>query len=516
MKHPSKMTPEERERNLLGLLTQIARLEFSMNSFEAYFELVFGMRLPKHMKDEVIPQIFDSYKNEKGTVVELFRGAAKTTVVTIGLGSYLIGKFPDKALLLIQVGDDIANDNSKQIADIIEHNRGFKSVFPHVVPDKTKGWGANGYEVKRTDISYEKWREINAKRKDPSLVGVGYKSSAIIGKRPWGLIVDDINNEMNTASERELIKVKKILTGTIFPAANQAKVRIFIGTPWTESDALHYALTTGEFDHIKIPVLREGVLSWPEIYNEKEVEKQKNYAGEIEFARMYLLDLEKTKGLVLKKEWLRYWPHDEINPDWMTFFGVDFTSTEDPTKEKGDFFALAVGKVIPGGKGMVITGGVRARVTQAEAENSVIAETARYPTLIQVGIEAIITGQMFYNNLLNNAELRASGVILDPIRFNKKKGHRYEVELAPMFQRGRVYLSDAENPFLREFKKEWISWQGDSLADLGHDDTLDAVYACVRTAEQWITPITQMARRTANPFFTPKLEKNPFSRISRY
>ena len=68
-------------------------------------------------------------------------------------------------------------------------------VFPHVVPDRDLGWGAGGYEVKRTDIEYEEWRAANAGRKDPTLIGVGYKSRAIIGKHPDGvLIVDDIHD----------------------------------------------------------------------------------------------------------------------------------------------------------------------------------------------------------------------------------------------------------------------------------------------------------------------------------
>ena len=229
---------------------------------------------------------------------------------------------------------------------------------------------------------------------------------------------------------------------------------------------------------------------------------------------MYLLDLSKTKGLVLKKEWLQYWPHKGINMDWPVYIGVDFTSTEDPLKEKGDYCVLLVAREIPGGKGIVLTDGFRAKVSQAEAEDKVISWILRYPTLRVVGIESIITGQMFYEDLLKNAILKESGANIQPVRFNVRKGIRYEKTLAPLFQRGRVYISDAEIEVLNHFADEWINWQGDKLADLYHDDCLDAAYALIDKAGFAVTPIGKEKKKITNPFYNQGKKKSRYDLLN--
>lgn len=507
----SKLSDKEKEALRISVLVEKAR-RFSADGFEVFFELLLGMKLPPHQK-KAIQKAFDAHEKGKGIVIEMFRGAAKTTVFNTALSCYLIGHFPTRSGFLIQVGDDISRDNTGAIAHHIEYNPGFKLVFPNIVPDPDKGWGANGYYVKRDDISRGQWTRELSGNKDPSFVGMGYKSRAIIGKRPGWLILDDINDENNTSSEREAIKVEKILTGTIFPAANFSDFNVVIGTPWNENDAIHYCLATGEFEHFKVPIFNDDdTLAWPERFTEEKVREQRRLAGEIEFARMYLLDLEKTKGLVLKKEWLHEWPNEYINEDWPVFMGVDFTSTSDPTKRSGDYFAIAVGRVIPG-KGMVIEDGVYKRVSQAEAEGEIVAWAAKYPTLQGVGVEAIFSGRNFYNNLLNNAEMRAAGIVPLPVTFNKSKGYRFEKMMAPLFQRARVYVSDANNKFLRAFKDEWLNWQGDPLEEMYHNDALDATFALLSAAEGFVTPLANFSRHNTNPLFmdSEQKKKNPFS-----
>ena len=510
-------------KNSQEILTQsriaLVHNSFSPESFEAFFLLIYGMRVLKHWRKK-LPEVFNTIKNERALAIEAFRGSAKTTTFTQAFAAYLIGKFPERAGLLVQVGDDSANDNSLEVSDIIENLPGWKLVFPYIIPDKTKGWGASGYEVKATHksyadymnnmlLDYSQWREMCAvgKGKDPTFLAVGYKSRAIIGKRPNWLIIDDINDENNTASERETRKVKKILTANIFPAANTAIIKIIIGTPWNEADALHYCLQTGQFDHIKIPVKVNGKLTWPEKFHEKRLAVELDMNGKIEYARMYELDLSKIKGLILKRKWIHRFEHEYIKVDWPRVLGVDYTSTEDPRKERGDFFSICVGAIIPGNLGVVVEDGIRTKCSHAEAEDLVIAWVTKHLNVYALGIEAIITGQLFYNDLLNNAILRAAGIVPMPVRFNKSKGYRYEKELAPLHQRGRVKWTDKESKFMTILHDEWISWEGDPLEALHPNDALDSLYAMVRAADVFVSPITANSKKYGNPFFGSEKEK---------
>ena len=49
-------------------------------------------------------------------------------------------------------------------------------------PDPKQGWGSAGYEVMRSDMDYAAWRAecARTKGKDPTLLGLGYRSRAVI------------------------------------------------------------------------------------------------------------------------------------------------------------------------------------------------------------------------------------------------------------------------------------------------------------------------------------------------
>jgi hypothetical protein len=207
--------------------------------FAVFYTMIHNRPPPDHAL-AWIKQVYES----KSLVIEAFRGSTKTTTFTTFI-AYRIGLEPHKANLIIQVGDDIATDNAAQVADIIEHNDAWKALFSHVIPDKKAGWSASGYEVQDTSMQYPEWRRKNAARKDPTLVGLGRTSRAIIGKHPDGVcLIDDIDDETTTRSERERLKTNKILTGTIFPTFTPETWKVVIGTPWTYNDTISYVKST--------------------------------------------------------------------------------------------------------------------------------------------------------------------------------------------------------------------------------------------------------------------------------
>lgn len=468
---------EEQLRELVAsvdsraMLVVIARSGDHIAAFDAYYELVHGRVMPPHAR-KWIEGIYAARDRGKGVVIEAFRGSTKTTTVTITYTSYRIGKEPERANLLVQVGDDIAQDNTAQIADIIANNPAWKWVFPNIEPDRERGWGAGGYEVKRTDIGYDQWRQMNAQRKDPTLVGVGYRSREIIGKHPDGvLVVDDIHDENNTSSARELATVRKILTGTIFPTMTTDTWKVFIGTPWVDNDVLQYCISTGEFEHISTPVVDgEGALAWPNVFTEDAIEKQRRLAGSLEFARMFLLDLTAAKNRVFKYQ---EFPSSVIKAHWPMCGGVDYASNMDAYKNKagkGDYFAMAYLAKLPDG-GAVVVDGVLERCTQGQAEEYVKRAQEVWPNWRTSGVESVGKGDDFVQVIKRNPGLRIS-----PQHSGRRsKEVRLEKELSPWFENGTVRISDAETPFLNELRSEF-----DSYPNHTHDDAMDAVYYALR------------------------------------
>jgi hypothetical protein len=491
-----------------ALLSRWARQD-NPHGFSAFYELVFERPLPQHASIEWIKPLYAAHAQGKGTVIEAFRGSSKTTTVTIAFSAFRIGQDPQHSNLLIQASDSTASDNSQQVADIIDHNPGWKLAFPHVVPDRTVGWGSGGYEVRRNDMDYQEWRALRTTTsKDPTLVGLGYKSRGIIGKHPTGLlVVDDIHDENNTRSQRELATVIKITTGTIFPTITPTTWKVFIGTPWTADDVLAYVKSSSHFTNCKTPVLRNGTPLWPQKFDLEEIEVQRKLAGEAEFARMFLLDLSAAEGLHLEAGWLHPYPYDQIDPRWPVVMGVDYASVQDRLKDQGrDYFALAVGRIIPNG-GVVLVDGIRERLSQGEAMQRVKAIAKQYPTLQMVGVENVGKGEEFFSLLRS-----ASNLPIMPYHASSSKGVRFEKEMAPAFQYSRAWISSATTPFLKSFREEWLAWDGTGR---GNDDTLDAVYYMLRTAMGHLMPQVDGGEIHLDGLGSGRRRKSPVSAFGR-
>lgn len=565
---------------------QAARRQDSPAGFAHFYRLIYGRSLPRHALEEWVRPLYAARVAGKGLIVEAFRGSSKTTTLTVAFSAFRIGQAPGRSHLLVQAGDEMAADSAGQIADIIAHNPGWRQAFPHVAPDRRQAWGVGGYEVRRTDLPYAAWRALcgREKGKDPCFVGLGYRSRALIGKHPTGLlVVDDIHDENNTRSRRELDTVLQILQGTILPMVRPETWQVFVGTPWASNDALQQLKATGRFVSVKTPIVRkdeggkgkdEGgrmrdendVLSpksevrgkgfnpalrhseaeteratrtqtntaeesiepglpnnpvqqasspnpgpgtldlgpgtsdvytptWPEVFPLSEIEKQRQLVGEAEFARMFLLDLRAAEGVNLKADWLHSYPHEKLDPSWPVVMGVDYASTAD-TMQGGerDYYAVAIGRALPGGAGVVLVDGFRARVSQGEAEQQLKALAARYPTTQVIGVEAVGKGEEFYHLLLRSSLLP----VLPMQPGGRSKGARFERGMAPLFQFGRAWLADVETPFLRAFREEWLRWP-----DGEHDDTLDAVYWMLYAARHHLMGGGVQGRRERgrhNPF----------------
>ena len=455
--------------------------------FAAFYQSLFARALPRHALHEWIIPLYAARLRRKGLVVFAFRGSSKTTTLTIAFTAFRIGHRPSASNLIIQASDPAAADTSAQIADLIANHPGWKHAFPTIVPDLKVGWGAGGYEIYNTSMDYESWCALCAqeKGKDPTFIGLGYKSRAIIGKHPTGLlVVDDIHDETNTRSARELRTVITILTGTILPTVTPQTKQLFVGTPWRENDALAHLAATSRYRTVRTPILRNGRSVWGARFPKSEIELLRQQSGEAEFARMYFLDLKAAEGIHLRREWLNPYPHQKIQPHWPTIIGVDYASAADKLKaDRRDYFAVAIGRAMPGG-GIVLEDGFRAKLSQGEAEQELVRLISNYPYTVIVGVEAVAKGEEFLQMMRRGYPLP-----WQPMHpGSRRKGDRFEKFMGVEFQNKRVWISDVETEFLHAFREEWLQWP---YAD--HDDTLDAVAWMLESGQQYLLnrPTTQ-------------------------
>jgi phage terminase large subunit-like protein len=236
-------------------------IEDSPAGFAEFYRMLFRRDLPLHAFAWV-RRLYAARAEGKGFVIEAFRGSSKTTSISVAFLAFRIGLSPQDSFLVIQATAAAARATCRQVADLIANNPGWHIAFPHVVQDKEGGWSmAHGYEVKRDDMDYSQWRQLCAETKgrDPSFIGLGYRSSFIVGLHPTGmLLADDIHNENNTRSIKEMDKAVAIITSNILPTLNPKSWVVFIGTPWRQGDVLQYLKATETYESVSTPIYTES------------------------------------------------------------------------------------------------------------------------------------------------------------------------------------------------------------------------------------------------------------------
>ena len=485
--------------------------------FKLFYELLYDRPVPPMAYKEWVIPMYQASEDERGIVIQAFRGSTKTTTVTLAFTAFQIGLHPMDSHLLIMDTDKSALLRGREISRILDENPAYELLFPEIEKDKEAGWSENGFNVYDSRMAHTEFmREKSKITPDPTLFVSGVTGS-IIGKHPTNMLIfDDIHNEKNTRSDRTLMEIRETVTGSILPTTQiPGKVipfKIFIGTPWTHNDTMMYLLSTGLYDEAKTPILRKDkdddeVPTWVEGYPMERIEERRIEWGELQFARMGLLDLEAASGIHLKREWLHEFPEEDVQESWETVFGVDYASTADMWESKGkerDYFTIAVGKVIPGGAGVVLTGGFRGRVSQGEAEKELVSMAGFEPRLREIGVERDGKGEEFVHLLIRTTPLPIN---TECYTRGKSKGWRFETQMAPIFQYGRAKISTADNPFLKHFREEWIRFpQG------AYDDTLDAVFWMLFVARGDLMEFHKPEDLSPiNPMYPKETVTNPFN-----
>lgn len=460
----SELTPEEWEQHWMMIDAAIVRS--APLSYEGY--MAFARIMMYDPATQKIIEPAEHHKEWVRTCIEHNRvcilappESAKTTILSVLFTAYIVGKKPFSQSIVVSVSDKQAEDIAGTIAQYIEYHPGWKLCFPDIVPDKKRGWGLDkGFFVKRVG-DYGDWLRERGTRKDPTLVGVGYGNRAIIGKRVDGVfIVDDMMDDSNTRSEAELAAAKSIFSKVISSRPTEDGKMILVGTPWREDDVYATAVSTGLYRNFITPAWTErGARKysyWPDVWSIERLERKRKELGEKDFRLMYLMDLEASKGTILKEEYLEpFFPAERIDSAWPIYYGIDFavTSWDYGLRGRGNkrsYFALA--KVAHAPFGLVVVDGWRGQVSFAEAIEKIRSHAeADLPKKIQV--EAWGGGEGFLQTLIK--ELPGENIF--SYRSHKDKAARFSLA-ARHFEVGRVRISDAATQFLRIFKDEWIGF----------------------------------------------------------
>lgn len=468
-------TLTEEQRDALELLArgELARQSFDLDSYSHFHFCIYNHEYEPH-EEEWLRQYFQEWDRDddalRGLLNKAARGLRKSTD-TIGFVLFVIGHFPHLSHLVIQARDEDAKKTGNFMADIIESNAGWKSAFPHVTPDKERGWSQNGYHVKDTSVDYGEWVQKCTKdhKRDPSFMTASVLAGSI-GMHPTGtLVMDDIHDSKNTESLAEMTKTVSTVKADIMPTmTKQGKKPLFLVayTPWKSDDTYAVLEQSGLFKELVTPVYVEdenGIefrdkkikLTCPKIYSIKVLEQQWMLLGEREFSRQLLCKLDYGRATSLP-----YYSYESsgIEYTFPAFGGADPTGSEPDLENKGkqrSFFALGYVVKLPQG-GALVLDGVLEQCSHVEAENYILNAQSLFTQWNFTMVENVGPGLVFYNNAKRNQNLRV--LPSDLITIDEKDRKRISskddriLQMAKWFESGTVKIANKNTPFLNALR----------------------------------------------------------------
>ena len=318
---------QEEAKEALDLLL---RLQAPTDVFK-FGEYVFGYEPAAHHREMV--DFFQSAIATKTNSVALYpRGAAKSTWITLILGTYLIATRPNIRIGLFSKTAERAFDLSRGMRLTLERNERFREVFGHLVSD-----------TKWTDAT---WLRAGSRWEGSQYLTLfaGGVGGQVVSKRFDVVILDDVVDDENTATTEQRERINQWMWKTLYPCLSSDGIVLVVGTRWSEDD-LYQTLTDPKpkgrgWNNIVRGALVErdgGLFSyWPQVWPISTLLEMKDNMGGPLFACAYLNDITGLlEGNIFRSEWFQYF--DQLPEGEYTYrMGVDLAMS---TRERADYTA---------------------------------------------------------------------------------------------------------------------------------------------------------------------------------
>ncbi len=231
MNNIQEILEKAREPTALGL-TYFYNLIFAEN----------GWALPEHL-DHLCQALADT--RIERLIITVGPGSGKSQLVSIAYPAWRLGIDPRTTILGISGAEDLIVNFVSSTMEIIEHSPIYREIFPHIKPDKNKGWSPSGgmflaqRERGNPDANYQAF---------------GVSSKQLTGKHGRELILDDVLTPENSSSPELLQQMFDWYFQQIIGRADPRGARfIVIGRRWEVNDLYERLGQTGDFVTMILP-----------------------------------------------------------------------------------------------------------------------------------------------------------------------------------------------------------------------------------------------------------------------
>jgi len=383
----------------------------------------------------------------------------KSEKVSIRFPAWFLGRNPDKKVVQVSYGAELAEDFSRQVRSVIEGPE-FQVIFGKTsLRALTEDGAAVSVDPERRKL--QSW-DIGGRRGGLTAVGVG---GALTGRGADLLIIDDpIKNSEEADSEVMRDKVWDFYTSVAYTRLHKGAAVIVMCTRWHEDDLVGRILeqNPGNWTVINLPAFAEdndplkrpvGEPLWPERFDAVALNDTKSVLTPRQWNALYQQRPTSAEGDVFQEGWFRYGrlPH----PDEITR-GIQIWDTALTEKEESDYSACVTAYVTK--DGLFIADVYRAHLNFPDLKQKMYnlhEHWSNHFPISRVMIEDRVSGTSVLQALRKESALPV--MPLDPLtEIGKSKLQRAQAA-SGYVQAGRVILREGA-PYLGDFMHEILSF----------------------------------------------------------
>lgn len=444
-------------KNVIKALGEASRYELARRHYVDYVELVHHGRWSRASHLTLVCDELEKVLTGETKRLMIFMPPrhGKSMTVTKTFPSYFLGKNPNKRVIEVSYGDELAKEfGEANRAKILEFGEQLFGINLSMSQATKTNWNLNGY--------------------DGGMISAGI-GGVITGKGADLLLIDDpIKNRAEAESETFRKRAVEAYQSDIRTRLHSGGAIIIILTRWHEDDLAGWLLNpeNGEPEDwkvISLPAICDdeetdllhrklGQALWPEGgYDEKWAEETKRAVGSYAWASLYDQKPSPSEGGMFRRGWWKFYKvkptkFDQIIQSWDCTF---------KDKKESDYVVGQVwGKV---GADRYLLDQVRGQMTFTETLTAIKSLTAKWPRAIRKLIEDKANGPAVINVL----KKEISGLV--PVEPEGGKVVR-ATAMTPLAEAGNIYIPDPSiAPWVHDFIEEFSVFPNGA-----HDDQVDA------------------------------------------
>jgi phage terminase large subunit-like protein len=321
------------------------------------------------------------------------------------------------------------------------------------------------------------WKDGELRLLDGSTISANGYLSGSVGKHPHIIILDDIIDQEVIYSDVKNDRAIRKFYSDIYPMITDAsydKKIIAIGTAQRADDIyeklpddFHKLTLKAVLDEANQVVLEPALFSFPKLMKVKN--DMSSMYGEKYWLKEYMNAPFEAMGEIIRPNWIKYYQQApeglDIYDGWDLSVGKDLT--------KGDFTAHArIGiRKVAGVLEIYVLAIFHDRIDFAERLKKINEVATDGGSPLAIGVEENTFQYDTVSTLKNQTNLPIVG-----IKTLKNKTEKFQVELAPHFENGKVFIK----PDMEELRSELLS-----LPYGKHDDMCDALTIAIQLSNSF-------------------------------